>query len=328
MIRSRPRIWVLTDDRTGDVSQCLGVAEALGLPFETRDIVYTAAARLPNALRPGLLSGIAAASRAALTPPWPDLVIGAGRRTAPVARHIKRRGGGHAFLAQLMWPGEPTKDFDLIAAPEHDQPPDRANIISTIGAPHRVTPRRLEAEGAAWRQRINHLATPRIALLVGGATGRKRFGPDDAAALGRAAARLAGDAGGSLLVTTSRRTGDAATAALMAAIDIENLFHCWAHQGENPFYAFLALSDAAIVTGDSTSMCSEACATTRPVFISAPDAITAPKHKRLHQRLYSLGYARPLDGPLDAWSHPPLNAAAEIARAIKERAGFGTGSLV
>ena len=91
---------------------------------------------------------------------------------------------------------------------------------------------------------------------------------------------------------------------------------------ENPFFAFLGLSDAMVVTGDSTSMCSEACATGRPVYIFAPPGNTAPKHQHLHQRLYELGYARPLSGEFDTWNYPPLNAADMIARTIRERAGL------
>ena len=48
-----PAIWALVDDRTGNASQCLGVAEALGLPFLKQDLRYTAAGALPNWLRTG-----------------------------------------------------------------------------------------------------------------------------------------------------------------------------------------------------------------------------------------------------------------------------------
>jgi mitochondrial fission protein ELM1 len=84
----------------------------------------------------------------------------------------------------------------------------------------------------------------------------------------------------------------------------------------------LALADAVIVTGDSASMCSEACAGTGPVYIYAPPALTVAKHARLHDDLYEQGYARPLTGEYEAWTHPPLNPAQEIAAAIRERLGL------
>ena len=41
-----PAMWLLIDDRAGNRSQCLGVAEALGLKFEARGLEYTAAGAL------------------------------------------------------------------------------------------------------------------------------------------------------------------------------------------------------------------------------------------------------------------------------------------
>jgi mitochondrial fission protein ELM1 len=67
-------------------------------------------------------------------------------------------------------------------------------------------------------------------------------------------------------------------------------------------------------------MCSEACATTVPVYIFAPPDAIAPKHARLHRELYARGLARPLDAAFDAaareWNHPPLNAATAVATAL------------
>jgi uncharacterized protein len=47
-----------------------------------------------------------------------------------------------------------------------------------------------------------------------------------------------------------------------------------------------------------------------------------PKHARLHAELYEKGYARPLAGMLQEWSHPPLNAAEDVAAAIRDRLGI------
>lgn len=90
---------------------------------------------------------------------------------------------------------------------------------------------------------------------------------------------------------------------------------------DNPYLGYLALADAVIVTGDSVSMCSEACAGTGPVYIYAPPALTVPKHARLHEELYQKGYARPLNGNYETWSLPPLNSALDVAAEIKKRFG-------
>ena len=377
---SQPRIWVLADDRTGNANQAIGVAEALGLPFEIKRLEYSRWGRLPNLIRAASLLGVQDAYREGIKPPWPDLVIAAGRRTVPIARYIKRANHQRTFLTHIMWPGSPVGELDLLAVPEHDQVAPQPNIIHTLGAPHRVTAVRLTQDTSQWRERFAHLPRPHIGVLVGGTAGKQIFDAAAATLLGKHISQMARDSGGSLLVTTSRRTGAAASNALVAAITAPAFLHLWtrdnsAAQGrasggrfqhpamsmdgrvpcaqdalerpsgdtcgtlrlhssphvalgrmpeapENPFFAFLGLSDVMVVTGDSTSMCSEACATGRPVYIFAPPDNTAPKHKHLHQRLYTLGYAKPLSGTFETWSYPPLNAADMIARAIVERVGL------
>lgn len=313
-------VWVLADDRAGNVAQCLGVAEALGRPFAVKSIRYGRLVRLPNLLRGASLIGLDRDSRAGLQAPWPQLVIAAGRRTAPVARWIKRRCG--ARLVQVMDPGPGGRgEFDLIAVPSHDgRGVAGGNVLPITGAPHRVTAAKLTEAAELWRERFAALPRPWIGLIVGGSTKNRTFTPEMARALGERAGALALAAGGSVLVTTSRRTGEAAEAALLAALPDSRFVHSWRAGGDNPYFGFLALADALVVTGDSVSMACEACASPAPVYLFAPDGLVAPKHARLHAELYRLGVARPLDQgtALEAWSHPPLNAAGDIAAAIRK----------
>ena len=140
-----PLIWVLADDRAGNVTQALGVAEALGRPFVVKTLRYTPLAKLHSVLQGASRIGLTAESRAELTAPWPDLVIAAGRRTAPVARWIKRIARKPVVVVQLMNPGRVgASQFDLIAVPRHDcVAPDRPT------APMRAQ-RRTRAP-SAWR---------------------------------------------------------------------------------------------------------------------------------------------------------------------------------
>ena len=162
------------------------------------------------------------------------------------------------------------------------------------------------------------MSRPRIALIVGGTTRRRVFSPAMAAELGGLSATMARESGGSLMITTSRRTGRAA-AALIEACDAPRHVHRWGDGGENPYVAYLGLADAVVVTGDSVSMCSEACVSPAPVYIYAPASLVTPKHARFHGALYEGGYARPLSARLEHWSHAPLDAAGEVAAEIKRR---------
>ena len=316
-----PRTWVLADDRPGNVNQALAVAEALAWPFLVKTLRYGPLARLPNGLLGGSVLGLTAAARAGLAPPWPELVIAAGRRTAPVARWLKRRLPA-AFLVQLMWPGS-ARGLDLVAVPAHDDLRARPELLRTQGAPHRITPARLERAAAALAPRLVDLPRPRIACLVGGSNRAVRFTATDAVTLARQASALARSRAGSLLVTTSRRTDDACAAALAGAIDVPRLLHRWSPQSagpDNPYLGLLGAADAIIVTADSASMCTEACAAGRPVFLFRPAAGASAKLARLHAALEAAGYLRPLGAA--AWperSPPPLDPATAVADAIRAR---------
>ena len=329
-VTGKTLVWVLVDDRAGNKSQALGVAKALGLSlglslglaFEVKNIAYNKAASLPNVVLGASFKTLTTSSREALRSPWPDLVIAAGRRTAPVAGHIKKRSGGKTKLVHIMYPGKRGEDdFALIAVPEHDQLAPAENRFEMTGAPHGVTPEVLDEARTQWAGKFDHLPKPHVALIVGGDTKRKSFTPNMAKDLGEQAANLANEAGGSLLITTSRRSSPKATKALLDAVgDIPKTVFKWGDAGDNPYFGYLARADHIIVTGDSVSMCSEACATPKPVYIFAPKALIGDKHARLHDGLYAKGYARPLQAlkTLDDWTHARLNAAVDVADAIKK----------
>ena len=320
---SGPRIWVLPDGRPGNASQCLGVAEALGLPYEVKKLGYTWSVVLDNRLRGASLLGIDAATRATLTPPWPDLLITAGRRAAPAARYVKKQNGGRTFLVQLMHPTHHERDFDLIAVPHHDRRPPGPNILTVTGAAHHVTPAKLAAAAEIWRERLAGIPRPRFAVMIGGAFGRMPLPVPLALEMIAQVSAAASLHGGGLLLTTSRRTPAEVVAAIPGAIDCPAYTHFWTPEAENPYFGFLALSDAAIITGDSVSMLCEATVTERPVYILSPPGLARRRQALLQERLIELGHARRFEtltaGPLPAGPTPPLNAAHDIAAAIRAR---------
>ena len=207
--------------------------------------------------------------------------------------------------------------------PAHDDlAAERPEVIRTVGVPHRVTRERLAAAARELAPRLGDLPRPRIACLVGGSNRAVRFRPSDALRLAHEASALAGTRGGSLLVSTSRRTGEACTAALARAIDVPRLLHRWSPGTDptgNPYLGLLGAADAIIVTADSASMCSEACASGRPVFLFRPAGGASAKLARLHGALETTGHLRPLGAAWPEHRPPPLDPAAVVADAIRAR---------
>lgn len=321
--QNTPLIWVLADDRAGNINQALGVAEALALPFKRVDIRYTPLARLPNVIRGAGLMGVDSASRAGLVAPWPDLVIAAGRRTAPVARWIKRQSRGQTRLCQIMRPDSGEKDFDLIAVPAHDRMVPRENVLEIPGAPHRITETRLLLEADRWRPRFKGLPGPLYGVIIGGSTKKTTFTRAMADDLVSQVIDAARGAGASLLVTTSRRTGQENEKLIAGRLEDSGLpchLHDWMSKDENPYFGYLGLADVLIVTGDSVSMCCEAAAAPGGVYIYAPEGLAGPRHQRLHQALYDGQYARPLlpETKLVPFRHPSLQPARLVAQRCLE----------
>ena len=309
-------VWILADDRMGNVNQLLGIAEALGEGYKRVEVRYNAFIRLPNWMRGSSLVGVSTATRKALCSEteWPDVVLSAGRRSFPVACYIRRRSGGRTKIIQVMNPGRAVENkADLLILPAHDGRQATSRVMVVVGTPHCVNKERLAVERAKWAPVFQAYPHPRLSLIVGGATKDKPFTMAQAHALveGVRARKTA-----SLLITTSRRTPDEVVDLLQKELPQPTFFYRFGSAGENPYFGLLASADELVVTGDSMSMCSECCAAQVPVSIFAPDEMMSPKHKRFHEALYQAGLAVPLGKEPQA-PRFSFNPAQEIAERIR-----------
>lgn len=312
-----PVCWIITDGKVGMESQCLGLAEALGLV----PLVKRTRLRWPwRHLGPTLIRSV---PRWGLSPlgddlggPLPDILIGSGRQSVLPSLLVRRLSGGAAFRIQIQAPGIDPGNFDVVIVPSHDRLRG-ANVLVTRGALHRVDAGRLAAAREHFAARLDTLPHPRIAVLVGGGNDVFRLTPAVTARLAEDLAALARREAGSLLVTPSRRTGRESTAILrdrLAGIPGE----VWDGSGENPYFGYLAHADAIIVTEDSVNMISEAAATGKPVHLARLEGGSA-KFRRFHEGLIADGVIRPFAGQLETWSYRPLADMAEVTAAIRPR---------
>jgi uncharacterized protein len=301
-------VWVLGDPRAGTANQALGVAERLGVPHRVLPLAWSALARLP--LPFATLAGLDAPTRALFRPPWPRLVLSAGRRSAPAALWLGARG---VRTVHAMRPPFGAARFDLLLVGEHDAPRPAPNLLPVLGALHRMSPARLAAARAEWAA-LAALPSPRVALLLGGPVRSEGL---DAAAAGALAAAVAAQAG-SVLASASRRTGDAATQAVAAALGgVPHRLYAWGDAAPNPYAGFLAQAEIIVVTGDSVSMISESLATSAALYIA--DLGHGPRHARFHASLFAAGEARPFTGSLAPFARRPRDEPGRVADAIRAR---------
>lgn len=321
--KSQVTCWVVTQGVVGMENQCLGLAAALGLdPVVKRVKLRTPWKQLAPFLRCGLRWAFSSKGDP-VGPPWPDLIIASGRAGAAAclyARQASGKGGRkRTFTVYIQNPVIDPSRFDLVALPRHDGVLGD-NVITTRGALHRVTPDLLAREAGRFAPSFAHLPSPHITVVIGGSNSVYHLTPDEMEPLAARLKAIACQSGGSLLVTTSRRTGADNMAILTKAL--EGVPHyLWDGTGDNPYYAMLGLADTILVTADSVNMNSEACATGKPVYV-IPLAGGSEKFRRFHQALRDDGFTRPFEGKLEKWSYVPLNDVELVANRVRAMMGL------
>jgi len=311
MARAWRKSAVISDGRAGIEAPALGLAEALGLPFER---VHLSWPRWAGWVEAALPYGMAAPFLPLPPNPWADVLIGSGRRAAPVLRRIKARQD--CFSVFLGNPRVEPRHFDLVIAPAHDEL-SGDNVIPILGSLHRVTPERLDAARSLWADRASGLPKRRIAVLVGGTSKRHHMPEEAALRLVSGLKHLAGQGLG-LMITLSRRTPDHARALFQRELGLNPSVWLYDGAGDNPYFGFLALADAIIVTNDSVNMASEACAAGKPVLVFDLPGRDG-KLARFHRDLIALGLTRPFAGELSLWQPRVFNEMTRIVEILRDR---------
>lgn len=282
MTAAAPQVWLLLGQRTGDNNQLLRLARELGVPFRKIELRYNGLYRAPPRLLGASLATLDTASRAKIGPPWPELVLGIGNRSVPVALAIRQRSGGKSKLVRLGNPRLDPKQFDLVISTPQYRVADGANVIKLpvgISTASKLEPNR---EESAW---LDRLPRPHRLLLIGGDTFMWRLRPQ---ALASAASALKRQPGG-VIAVRSHRSNKAMLDAVAGALKGSEHALVW---GGFPRYPVLLQdADEIHVTADSAAMISDAVATGKKVGLVLPDRNLAG---RLFYALAKLGLPVPV----------------------------------
>ncbi|WP_010300525.1 mitochondrial fission ELM1 family protein [Candidatus Odyssella thessalonicensis] len=308
------RCWIISDGSAGMINQAWGLAETLGYEVEVKKISL----RQPwESLSPYLRLGLSFCLRAdsdPLLPPYPDLILASGRRAVLPALYLKHLAAGHSKVVYVQDPRINPTHFDAVVCPAHDRL-SGPNVIQTIGATHRITTEKLQEARAKFHP-LNPNNQPVLSVIIGGST--KKFEMDASLAdqLIPDLVRL-DQQGWRILVTLSRRTPSTIVRRFK---EVPASIYVWDGRGENPYFGLLGLADAILVTCDSVSMISEACATKAPVYLYKLSQVSK-KHTRFHQSLLQIQRVQWWDGKPKADPVTPLRvnekAAAELRSLLK-----------
>ncbi|SYZ51153.1 nucleoside-diphosphate sugar epimerase [Xanthomonas arboricola pv. juglandis] len=308
--------WAVSDGRAGNARQAEALAQALhstpvtALHLQARAPWRWAAPRL----LPGAQAAFGAEFARQLQQP-PTLAIGCGRQAALATRLLRARG---SQAVQILDPRLDPRHWDLLIVPEHDALRG-ANVITLLGSLNPVDDAWLAAGRAAFAP-LGALPGPRVALLIGGPTAQVPWTTQALAALCMQLRAQVLAAGGSLLVTTSRRTPPEAIATLRnARAGLPGLLWCDERDGPNPYAGLLGWADAIVASADSVNLLSEACATRVPVVA----AFAEQAQGRVRRYLQSLRQARRLCAPDEVLRASvdiaPVRETERIARQVRLR---------
>jgi mitochondrial fission protein ELM1 len=259
----RPRVWVLTGVGEAEDRQVRRLAGALGWPFEERRLAYNGQAALPYLLVGPSLKGVDREASDALEAPWPDLVIAAGRRSAPVARWVRGQGGGRTRLVQLGRPAAPFELFDLVIATPDQRLPIRGNVLQ-LSAP---LPAGVAPTGATddLAPDLAGLPRPIVALLAPRPDAPYELTPDAARELAGIAVREAGAGGGSVAAWIDPRLPPEVADALRSGLTGEH--RVLAGTGAEAASSLAAAADRVVLPGGAPGLLADACVAGRPVML-------------------------------------------------------------
>lgn len=294
---NKATVLIVSDGRMGHVNQSLGVAKMLGFADpEVVTLTKTFPQRwlswLPLGWRYDNLPALATSAQRA------DLLLGTGSGPTAVLRYLKKQQP-RLFTVAILRPKGRLRDYDVVSVPQHDGFKPSDNLIATMGNPGLITQYVLAQEGQRWAKRLSHLRGFKLALLVGGPS--RHGGLNSPAAIEELVSSLTKalkarhTEGASLLVTTSGRTTAAQRAALEAVLEQERVpFFLW-HPGnpqarDNPYFALLHSCNAVVVTADSSSMVSDACASGKPTYLwagSDKNSLVGQRLPKKFQRFYA-----------------------------------------
>ncbi len=326
------RVLIFNDGKAGHLSQCLGLADRIETAWNKkmagdprlkilpvhRPLVSTRVVevRYRHPFWKPLLSCVAAFSgkhpsggdkwlRRALTPEsyksmaslHADISISCGSSSAPVNRLWA--GLIRCKTVHLTKNKRPSwKSFDLAVLPAHDfeKPPSQKKLVLTDLA---LAPRRhfSPAQVSAWRAALGLRASRVIGLMLGGSAPPLVWTTEQIAQIVEQLIQFAERHDAEFLVTSSRRTGDAAEALLEKLLKKNPRCRLLTLVGRNDpdrlkstseaVDAILACAQRVVVTGDSISMVSEAAALgIGTAVIFPPDALAGnSKQRRFAARL-------------------------------------------
>ncbi|GHU26584.1 hypothetical protein FACS1894152_1500 [Bacilli bacterium] len=297
-------IWSLKDERVGSSKQAEFLAKSLGgCDVMVKNVVYNILIGIPNIIRPCKVGINFKKSDELLNQNPPDIIIFGGRRLAGLAVYLKKyflsQFNKNVKLICILNPNYSFKHFDLVLLPVHDgiEQNKYGNIMHINGSLCDASVHETELEKTCWNQKLENVNEPFFSLMIGGDTKNKKISPENFGLVVKQISEYVQSVGGTLLISTSRRTGSSCLEETLANLKCNYFIYNWATDSDvpNPYYFFIRKSSMVFLTGDSIAMMSEVATMNRPMYIYMPDELCGKKHIKFCNYLITTGIARQIE---------------------------------
>ena len=167
--------WCLTDGSAGMISQVRGLAEALNVSYELKEVKLNFPwNKLPVNLVPLSNKMFKNLGEFSLDGKAPDILISCGKRSIYASLFIKKKSNSPIISIHIQNPKINTNNFDIVVAPSHDKVVGN-NVITTDLAINHITPKLLEKHAEEMKDCFGSIQKPICTVFIGGKSRNYRF---------------------------------------------------------------------------------------------------------------------------------------------------------
>lgn len=314
-MKSQAKIFAISDGRAGIERQAQALAGAIanqiGAIVETKRLNPKAPqVFLPPLLWPNPINALPKEQRDILNN-LPDIWVGNGRRAIAYSIMAKKRG---AFVVQIQDPKVPCNLFDAVIAPKHDNVKGE-NVFETLGGLVWYSENQIKEELEKFPKYL-YEDREKILVILGGNSKTHKFTQERAKQIIENIRALQ-NPNRVFFITVSRRTPIEICQEFrnFAQENNHEFFENVQKDGPNPYLAWLAISDIALVTEDSANMLSDCAFFGLPINLIKLQG-GSKKFDRLHNSFIEAGAARWFDKNLQYFTYDKINSVDLIAKNI------------
>jgi mitochondrial fission protein ELM1 len=298
-LTAAPRVWLLVDQNLEKRGQSEALAQALGWPYEIKDLPRTRLSELGAQIKKftGLSLAIGAPPPIALGPPWPDLVIACGSRLSEAARQIAEANEGATRVIQIDGKaGRCAEPYDIVVSTQPTQLQPHPRRIESLTRLSDVTPQRLADRAAAIHTPCERTPRPHVMLLLGKTSLRHELTPAIARQLATQVRSFAEASQGTGFAMLDAGIGHDIAEAIRSGLgDANHVYLIDAGESRAEQHAWLASADALVVVGNNGYRLADAVSTGKPVYIYPLPERTAGLVERIQDSIHERAHAAPLN---------------------------------